>query len=180
MTTSITNYYKNIIIYDLITKLNLKNTFQIPKIIKINLNITCKKQDIKKNKLIYILFFLNILTNQKPCFTKPKATLKIKQNKITGCKITLRRQSIFLFLEKIIFFILPDNSNFIFNKKIKNIINFKILNLMKFIEFKNEFFKFKELSFLSLDVSIHTNCKNNQQLYLLLNNFFFTKIAKIT
>lgn len=178
MTTSINYYYKNIIIYDLIQKLNLKNIFQIPRITKINLNITCKQQNIKKNKLIYILFFLNILTNKKPCLTKPKLTLKIKQNKITGCKITLRKQSIFLFLEKLIFFILPDQKNLIFNKNITNIFNFKIVNLMNFIEFKNEFFKFKELSFLILNVSIHTNCKTNKQLHLLLNYFFLIKLRK--
>ena len=178
MTTSITNYYKTIIIYDLIQKLNLKNIFQIPKITKINLNITCKKQNIKKNKLIYILFFLNILTNQKPCVTKPKLTLKIKQNKITGCKITLRKQSIFLFLEKLIFFIVPNQKNLKFNKKIINVFNFKIVDLINFFEFKNEFFKFKELSDLILNVSIHTNCTTNKQLNLLLNYFFLIKLRK--
>ena len=105
----------------------------------------------------------------------------MKKNKVIGCKLTLQKQAINLFLEKLIFFILPKIKDIKFNyKKIKNIFNFKIINLFNFFEFKNEFFKFKDLTFLTLDISIQTNCENSKQLFLLLNFFFFNKIAKIT
>lgn len=185
ITSPIINYYKNVIIFDLITKLNIINIYKIPKIKKINLNITCKNKYIKKEKLIYILLFLNLITNQKPFLKnskfKQKITLNMKKNKVIGCKLTLQKQAINLFLEKLIFFILPKIKDIKFNyKKIKNIFNFKIINLFNFFEFKNEFFKFKDLTFLTLDISIQTNCENSKQLFLLLNFFFFNKIAKIT
>ena len=130
-TSTIINYYKNLIIFDLITKLNITNIYKIPKIEKINLNITCKNKYIKKEKLIYILLFLNLITNQKPFLknnnVKQKITINMKKNKVIGCKITLKKESINLFLEKLIFFILPKMKDIKINyKKIKKILNFKI------------------------------------------------------
>ena len=172
------NYYNSLIIYDLISKLNIKNIYTIPKITKIYLNIDfSKKSLIEKKRIIKIILFLNLITNQQPFLTKKQKNnifLKVKKNSIIGCKITLRKEYIYLFLEKIIFYILPNLKKIKFNMiKINNIFNFKIKNLLNFFEFKNEFFQFKDLSFFSLNVSIQTNSKNNSHLFLLLNSFFF-------
>ena len=45
--------------------------------------------------------------------------------------------------------------------------------LINFFELKREFLKFKEIP--SIDVSIHTNAKNNQELFALLNSIFIIK-----
>lgn len=172
------NYYNSLIIYDLISKLNIKNIYTIPKITKIYLNIDfSKKTLIEKKRIIKIILFLNLITNQQPFLTKKQKNnifLKVKKNSIIGCKITLRKEYIYIFLEKIIFYILPNLKKIKFNMiKINNIFNFKIKNLLNFFEFKNEFFQFKDLSFFSLNISIQTNSKNNSHLFLLLNSFFF-------
>ena len=121
---------------------------------------------------------LKLITNQKPLITKSKKNiifLKIKKNSIIGCKITLRKNNIFFFLEKVLIFILP-NINKI---KIKNntIVNFKINNILYFFEFKTEFLKFKNIP--AIDFSIHTNTTNYNELLLLLNSFFFFFNKKI-
>lgn len=172
------NYSNSLIIYDLISKLNINNIYTIPKITKIDLNIDfSKKNSIEKKRIILIILFFNLLTNQQPFLTKKSKNnifLKVKKNSIIGCKITLRKEFINFFLEKIIFYILPTLKQITFNPtKINNIFNFKIKNLLNFFEFKTEFFKFKDLSIFSLNVSIHTNSKNNSHLFLLLNYFFF-------
>jgi large subunit ribosomal protein L5 len=177
MNNNIKNHYKNVISYDLLTKLNYKNIFQLPKITKICLNIGFKNANIEKKKLINILVLLKLITNQKPIVTQSKKNnifLKIKKNSIIGCKITLRKKNINIFLEKLIFFIIPYlNRKIKFNIENQNILNFQIKNILNFFELKREFLKFREIP--SLDISIHTNTKNNKELFILLNSLFIIK-----
>ena len=115
---------KNIILYSFLSKLNLQNIFEIPKITKICLNIGFKDSNIEKKKLINIILFLKLITNQKPLITKSKKNiifLKIKKNSIIGCKITLRKKNIFFFLEKVLIFILPNLTKIKINFKNQNI-----------------------------------------------------------
>ena len=173
MEKNLQNHYKNVTIYNLLTKLNFKNIFEIPKINKICLNIGFKEANLEKKKLINIILLLKLITNQKPLITKSKKNnifLKIKKNSITGCKITLRKKNIFIFLEKILIFILPNLKKIKINLKNKNILNFQIKNILYFFELKNEFLKFKDIP--SIDVSMHTNVRNNNELFLLLNSLF--------
>ena len=72
MEKNLQNHYKNITIYNLLTKLNFKNIFEIPKITKICLNIGFKDVNIEKKKLINIILLLKLITNQKPLITKSK------------------------------------------------------------------------------------------------------------
>ena len=51
MTPNLKNHYKNIISYDLLTKLNFQNLFEITKITKICLNIGFKNSNIEKKKI---------------------------------------------------------------------------------------------------------------------------------
>nr|QPN54025.1 ribosomal protein L5 [Phytophthora chlamydospora] len=176
MEKNLQNHYQNITIYDLLTKLNLQNIFQIPKITKICLNIGFKNANIEKKKLINIILLLKLVINQKPMITKSKKNnifLKIKQNSIIGCKITLRKKNIFNLLENILIFILPNITKINFNFKNKNILNFQIQNVLHFFELKTEFLKFKDIP--PIDISIHTNAKNNNELFLLLNSLFLIK-----
>ena len=177
MNNNIKKHYQNIISYDLLTKLRYKNIFQIPKITKICLNIGFKNANIEKKKLINILVLLKLITNQKPITTQSKKNnilLKIKKNSIIGCKVTLRKKNIYSFLEKLIIFIIPNMEKKIkFNLKNKNILSFQIKNILNFFELRREFLKFRDIP--SIDVSIHTNIHNNQELFIFLNSFFIIK-----
>lgn len=176
MQKNLQNHYQNVTLYNLITKLNYKNVFEIPQITKICLNIGFKDANLEKKKLINLILLLKLITNQKPIITKSKKNnifLKIKKNSIIGCKVTLRKKNIYSFLEKLVFFILPNMDNLKFNSKNKNILNFQILNVLHFFELKTEFLKFKNIP--PVDVSIHTNVKTNTELFLLLNSLFLIK-----
>jgi len=72
MNNNLKNHYQNVIAYDLLTKSNIKNIFEITKITKICLNIGFKNANIEKKKLINILVLLKLITNQKPIVTKSK------------------------------------------------------------------------------------------------------------
>ncbi len=176
MNKNFKNHYQNITTYDLITKFNFKNIYEIPKINKICLNIGFKNANIEKKKLINIIILLKLITNQKPIVTKSKKNnifLKIKKNSIIGCKVTLRKKNINIFLEKLLIFILPNINEINFNIKNKNILNFQIKNILNFFELKTEFLKFRDIP--PIDISIHTNSKKNNELFVLLNSLFFIK-----
>ena len=173
MEKNLQTYYQNISIYDLLTKFNFKNVFEIPKITKICLNIGFKDANINKKKLINIILLLKLITNQTPLLTQSKKNdifLKIKKGSIIGCKITLRKKNTLIFLEKFLIFIFPNLTKKQIYLKNENIINFKIQNILDFFELKTEFFKFNNTP--PLDISIHTNSKTNNELFLLLNSFF--------
>nr|YP_010395037.1 ribosomal protein L5 [Phytopythium vexans]YP_010395055.1 ribosomal protein L5 [Phytopythium vexans]DAZ89474.1 TPA_asm: ribosomal protein L5 [Phytopythium vexans]DAZ89492.1 TPA_asm: ribosomal protein L5 [Phytopythium vexans] len=176
MNKNFKNHYQNITTYDLITKFNFKNVYQIPKINKVFLNIGFKNANIEKKKLINIITLLKLITNQKPIVTKSKKNnifLKIKKNSIIGCKITLRKKNINIFLEKLLIFILPNTNEIKLNIKNNNILNFQINNILNFFELETEFLKFRDIP--PIDVSIHTNSKKNNELLILLNSLFFIK-----
>ena len=173
MEQNLQNYYQTVTIYDLLTKLNFKNIFKITKITKLCLNIGFKDANIDKQKLINIILLLKIITNQKPLLTTSKKNivfLKIKKNSIIGCKITLRKKNMLIFLEKLIIFILPNFTKLQIDLKTKNILNFQIKNILDIFELKTEFFKFKNIP--PIDISIHTNTTNKNILFLLLNSLF--------
>ncbi len=65
------------------------------------------------------------------------------------------------------------NNNIKFNFENKNILNFQIKNILNFFELRREFLKFKDIP--SIDVSIHSNSKNNKELFFLLNSLFIIK-----
>jgi large subunit ribosomal protein L5 len=176
MNKNFKNHYQNIIIYDLITKLNFKNIFEIPKITKICLNIGFKNANIEKKKLTNLIVLLKLITNQQPIVTQSKKNnilLKIKKGSIIGCKVTLRKNNLYFFLEKLLIFILPNINDIYFNTKNKNILNFQIKNVLNFFELKTEFLKFKEIP--PIDVSIHTNSNYSNHFFLLLNYFYIIK-----
>lgn len=176
------HHYNHNITYDLIQKLNFNNIFKIPTINKIILNIGLKNSNMEKKKMISIVLLLRLIINQQILNTKSKKNniiFKIKKGDIMGCKITLRKQNIYIFLEKLIIFVLPNIKDFkgiYVNKKSTNILNFKIKNILNFFELEKEFLKFQNLPFI--DISIHTTCKSYKYLYVLLNQFNIPIIDK--
>jgi large subunit ribosomal protein L5 len=170
----IKKHFNHNVNYDLITKLNIINIFNIPKINKIILNIGLKNSNMEKKKMTSIVLLLRLIINQQVLNTKSKKNniiLKIKKSDITGCKLTLRKQNIYFFLEKLIIFILPNIKEFkgiLVNKKTKNILNLKISNFLNFFELEKEFLKFQNLP--HIDINLHTNNINSYNHFLILLN----------
>lgn len=168
-------HYFNIILYDLITKFNYKNIFEIPKINKINLNIGMKHFNSNVKKISSILLLLELITGQNSIYTlskKNKLVLKIKKGDIIGCKLTLRGIYIYFFLEKLLTVVFPVDKEFkgiFLTEKNSNIISFKIKNILNFVEIKKEFLRFKNIS--HVDVAIQTNCKNSHEFVSFFNSF---------
>ena len=96
-------YLQDIISQDLILKMNYRNIMEIVKIQKIVCSTTSKMYVSEKKNIIPAVLALELISGQKPLWTHAKrslATFKIRENQILGCKVDLRKENLFTFLEK--------------------------------------------------------------------------------
>ena len=112
-------YYQNILAYDLILKQNYKNIMQLTRIEKILLNTTSKSYVNDKKFILFTLAAIELLSGQKPTLTYAKksiANFKIRQHQILGCKVVLRKNLMYAFLDKLSRIIFPRIRDFTKNK----------------------------------------------------------------
>ncbi len=109
-TVSMKKHYKENIIPYMMQKFSYKNIMKVPKLEKIVLNVGIAEgaNDIKV--LDSVLEELAIITGQKGVVTKAKksiANFKLRKGVSIGCKVTLRKDRMYEFLERFISFSLP-------------------------------------------------------------------------
>ena len=94
----------------LMQKFGYKSTMQIPKLDKIVINIGIGEAKDNAKVLESAAQDLEIITGQKPLITKVKqsvANFKIREGMNIGCKVTLRREHMYEFLDKLFNIALP-------------------------------------------------------------------------
>ncbi len=107
---NILNIYKKVITPKLINFFKYDNVMKVPKIIKIVINIGIGWSICNKKNLDHILLNLKSISGQKPLVTKARksiANFKIRQGFPIGCKVTLRKNLMWFFLEKLIYVVIP-------------------------------------------------------------------------
>lgn len=102
--------YKKETISALAAKFGYANTLSVPKVLKIILNvgISAAKRDDKYLELVTRT--LTRISGQKPVFTKAKKAIsafKIREGNVVGAKVTLRKEHMYDFLDKLINVALP-------------------------------------------------------------------------
>lgn len=107
---SLTSKNQKIIADALMKQFNYKSVMQIPKLEKvvINAGVGDAVQDAKN--LEVVANELQQITGQKPVLTKAKksiATYKVRQNQAIGAKVTLRKEAMWNFVEKLINIAMP-------------------------------------------------------------------------
>nr|QBB88983.1 50S ribosomal protein L5 [Micractinium sp. LBA 32] len=104
------NYYKKIVTYDLILKQNCTSIMELPRLEKIVLNTSSKNYINDKKTLLVTLAALELISGQKPQLTyarKSVANFKIRQHQILGCKVVLRENLMYAFLDRLSRIVLP-------------------------------------------------------------------------
>ena len=94
-------YYSNILKREFLTKYIYKNVYQLPKIKKIVLSLNFSQTSLKG--LLPLLSALTLASSQKPSLlisNRPIILLRVKSGLPVGCKVDLRGQQLFFFLEK--------------------------------------------------------------------------------
>ena len=108
-------FYREIISQDLIYKQNYANVMELPKIEKLVVNSTSKSFVEDRKNIISTLLGLGMICGQKHKISsaeKSIAGFKIRQGQTIGCKVTLRKDSQNIFIEKLLLVILPRFNNF--------------------------------------------------------------------
>ena len=102
--------YKEDIVPDLIKQLGLKNIMEVPRLEKVVLNV-CMSEAVKNPKLLNtVADELTSITGQKAQITKAKkavANFKLREGMPLGASVTLRKEKMYVFLEKLIHFTIP-------------------------------------------------------------------------
>lgn len=86
------------------------NPMQIPKLSKIVINMGVGEASQDKKKIEGALSDMTRISGQKPVITKAKksiATYKLRDGMIVGCKVTLRNERMYEFLDRLITVALP-------------------------------------------------------------------------
>ena len=102
--------YEKTIVSDLMSKHNYKNVMEVPKLEKIVVNIGCGDATTNSKLLEAAMRDLEVITGQKPVATKAKKSIagfKLREGQAIGCKVTLRGENMYNFLDKLISITLP-------------------------------------------------------------------------
>ena len=102
--------YEKTIVSDLMSKHNYKNVMEVPKLEKIVVNIGCGDATSNSKLLEASMRDLELITGQKPVATKAKKSIagfKLREGQAIGCKVTLRGENMYNFLDKLISITLP-------------------------------------------------------------------------
>jgi len=94
----------------LMKELNLKNSFQVPKIVKVVLNVGAGEAVVNKNAIEKICEQMAIISGQKAVITKARVSVsafKIRKGLPIGVKVTLRGDQMYQFVEKLIKIVIP-------------------------------------------------------------------------
>ncbi|MDE3016567.1 MAG: 50S ribosomal protein L5 [Pseudomonadota bacterium] len=89
---------------------NYKNPMQVPKLDKIVINMGVGENTADSKTIQAAVADMTAIAGQKPLVTKAKkaiATFKLRENLPIGCKVTLRKQKMYEFLDRLINTALP-------------------------------------------------------------------------
>ena len=102
--------YKDEIVEAMIKKFGYKNIMEVPKLDKIVINMGVGEAKENAKVLESAASDMEIITGQKPVLTKAKkavANFKIREGLPIGCKVTLRGEKMYEFLDRLVNLALP-------------------------------------------------------------------------
>jgi len=168
--------YKDTLVAQLMEKLELNNIMEVPKITKVTLNMGVGEAVTDKKVMGHATNDMTVISGQKPIVIKSRksvASFKIRDGWPVGCKVTLRRERMYEFLDRLV------------NISIPRIRDFRGLNRKSFDGNGNYSFgiteqiMFPEIDFdkidtiRGMDITITTSARNDVEGLALLQAFNF-------
>lgn len=108
--TRLHDQYMNTVKPALLEEFGYKSSMEVPKLEKIVINMGVGEASQDKKKIQGAVDDMTRISGQKPIITKAKksiATFKLRDGMIVGCKVTLRRQRMYEFLDRLVNIALP-------------------------------------------------------------------------
>ena len=166
--------YNNEIIKDLMTKYSYKSIMEVPKLEKIVINMGVGDGASNSKLIDAAMADLEIISGQKPVVTKAKkaiAGFKIREGQPVGCKVTLRGENMYNFLDKLISITLPRVRDFrgVSNKAFDGRGNYT-LGLTEQLIF-SEIVYDNVVKVRGMDIVFVTTAKTNEEAFDLLKGF---------
>ena len=174
-------YYKENVVPQLMKELGFKNVMEVPRFSKVTLNMGVGEAVGDKKVMDRATSDLEQIAGQKPIVTlarKSVASFKIRDGWPVGCKVTLRRERMYEFIDRLV------------NIAIPRIRDFRGLNRRSFDGQGNysmgvkEQIMFPEIDYdkidmiRGLDITITTTAKSDEAAMALLQAFNFPFRAK--
>ncbi len=172
-TPTLKKKYKDEIVSALMKEFKYKSVMEVPKLQKIVLNQGVGEAARDKKMIEVALEELTAIAGQKPMITYSKKDInnfKLKKDTPIGVKVTLRREKMYEFLERLIAFSLPRIRDF-------NGITAKLDGRGNYTLGVNEQIIFPEIDIdsvykiLGLEISFITTAKTDEEGYALLREF---------
>nr|WGH12792.1 ribosomal protein L5 [Echinothamnion sp.] len=110
MSQSLKDNYENKIFPELLKEFKYKNVHEVPKLVKITINRGIGEAAQNNKAIDKSIQEFAYITGQKPVITKTKKSIagfKIRENIPIGLKVTLRKEKMYNFLNKLINLSLP-------------------------------------------------------------------------
>ena len=174
-------YYKDTVVPQLMEQMGFKNVMEVPRFSKVTLNMGVGEAVGDKKVMDRATADLEQIAGQKPIVTlarKSVASFKIRDGWPVGCKVTLRRERMYEFIDRLV------------NVAIPRIRDFRGLNRKSFDGNGNysmgvrEQIMFPEIDYdkidmiRGLDITITTTANNDAEALALLQAFNFPFKAK--
>jgi large subunit ribosomal protein L5 len=108
--TRLEQHYRDNVAKDLQVQFSYKSSMEVPRITKITLNMGVGEASQDKKIIDHAVEDLTLIAGQKPVVTLAKkaiAGFKIREDMPIGCKVTLRRDKMYEFLDRLINFSIP-------------------------------------------------------------------------
>ena len=156
------------------TKLGFKNVMAIPKIEKISINMGVGEASQDKGKIDGAVNDLKLISGQQPVITKARksvAGFKLREGVSVGVRVTLRKQKMYEFLDRLVNIALPRVRDFrgLSKKSFDGKGNYS-LGLKEQIVFPE--IDYDNLDSLrGMDITIVTSAKNDKEGLELLKGF---------
>ncbi len=170
------DFYKETVVPELLKQFEYSSSMEVPRIIKIVLNMGVGEAIADKKVIDHALSDMRKISGQNPIITKARisiAAFKIRTGYPVGCKVTLRKERMYEFLDRLISVAIP------------RIRDFRGLNGKAFDEHGNynlgikEQIIFPEIPYDKIDairgmnITIVTSAKNSNEAKALLKAFNF-------
>ena len=102
--------YEERIVKAMTDKFGYKNRLEVPRLEKITLNMGVGEASQDKKKVQTAAAEMELIAGQKPVITKAKksiAQFKLREGMPIGCKVTLRRERMYEFLDRLVTVAMP-------------------------------------------------------------------------
>lgn len=168
--------YKTEIAGKLKEELNLDNVMEVPKITKITINMGLGEAIGDKKVLENALDDMSKIAGQKPVVTKARKSIagfKVRDGWPIGCKVTLRQEKMYEFLDRLVSIAIPRIRDFrgVSPKQFDGRGNFSMGVSEQIIFPEIEYDKIDKIR--GLDICVTTTARTDEQARALLKAFNF-------